>query len=97
MSNPFDKLVDKVDEIHQKNFSVDVRIDGFPTKGIFDEITDEFEGVDAVLRTLEIPISDLPLVPMKNDETKIFMVADGRTFILHKQGRVGKNVTLELR
>lgn len=95
--NSFDALVDDLDDVHQTTFAVDVVINGETTKGIFDEETDEFEGVSDVYRTLELPLSALPLTPIENDVSTVLLVDDGRTFTVYKQARIGKKITLELR
>lgn len=95
--NEFDTLVDELDDIHQKTFGVDVVINGEPTTGIFDEETGEFEDVSNIYRTLELPLSALPSTTIENEESTVYLVGDGRTFVVYRQGRIGKNVTLELR
>ena len=97
--NHFDTLVDQLDTIQQDHFGVDVYIDGSmnSVRGVFDENTEEFEGVGSEYRTLEIPLSELSSTTIENGETVIRMGGDDRTFTVHRHGRVGKNVTLELR
>ncbi len=95
--NSFDTLVDELDNVHQATFAVAVVINGEDTMGIFDEESSEFEDTSGIYRTLEISISDLPSTPILNDESTVYMVADGRTFTVHRQDRIGNQITLELR
>jgi len=96
MSNVFDALVDEVDNIHQKTFAIDVTIDGEDCRGIFDEKTDEFEGVGTGYRTFEIPESDLP-VAIENGRSQLYLIATDRTFTIHLTERIGTQVMMELR
>ena len=91
----FDALVDQIDEIQQDTFGIIVEIDGVEYEGIFDERADEFEGVDTMYRTLELPLNNLP--SLTNDETIVHLVNDGRTFTLYRHGRINNQMVLELR
>ena len=92
----FDTLVDKLDDVHKSAFAVVAVINGEDVKGIFDEASDEFEGVSDMIRTFEITMSDLPSTPILNEDSTVYMVSDGRTFTVHNQFRVGKQITLTL-
>ena len=94
--NSFDALIDELDQVHQNTFSIDVEINGESVRGIFDEKTDDFEGVGTGYRTLEIPLSDLP-EDIENGSTTVYLIHSDRTFTIHLQERIGNNVTLELR
>ena len=93
----FDALVNSMDDVHKNTFGVVAVINGEDVKGIFDEETDEFEGVSNIYRTLDVLMSDLPSTPIINDDTTVLMVGDGRTFTVHEHPRVGNTVTLVLR
>jgi len=92
----FDTLVNKMDEIQLKTFAITVEINGVEYEGVFDERADEFEGVDTMYRTLELPLSNLPS-PITNDETTVLLIGDSRLFTVHKHGRINDQMVLELR
>ena len=90
----FDTLVDELDNIQQDTFAVEVMMLGEVVEGIFDEGSDEFEGVDTMAITLEIPISVLPLGVSQGD--KLTLISDGRVFTINRVLVEGKLNILEL-
>ena len=85
----FDTLVDDLDSVQQDAFATAVMINGVETKGIFDEGSNEFESIDTMDRTLEIPVSDLPS-GIEAGITKLTLIADGREFTINKVLQEGK-------
>lgn len=97
MSFNFDAAVANLDKIHQDYFGILVEIDGVEYTGVFDEVPDQFEGVDVMHRTLEVPLSDLPSVNIENGETKVKLLTDGRIFTVHLHEPVDTQLVMELR
>jgi hypothetical protein len=93
----FDACVSKLDEVHQNMFGILVEIDGNEYTGVFDEVPDQFEGVDTMVRTLEIPVSDLSSVNIENDITKVKLLTDDRIFTVHLHEPVDTQMVMELR
>ncbi len=93
--NAFDTLVNEMDNVQLATFAITVEINGVEYQGVFDEQADQFEGVDTMYRTLELPLSNLPSIT--NDETTVYLVADDRLFTVYKHGRINNQMVLELR
>ena len=91
----FDVLLTDLDNVQRDVFAVDVTIDGNPVQGIFDEYSNEFEGVGTMIRTLEIPKSDLPS-GIELDVSTLTLISDGRTFTIHWISQDGNQMVLDL-
>lgn len=97
MSFNFDNAVSKLDKIHQDIYGILVEIDGNDYTAIFDEQPDNFEGVETMHYTLEIPMSDLSSVNIENDVTTVKLLSDDRLFTIHRHNQVDTQMVLELR
>lgn len=91
----FDNLMNLMDDVQQDTFGIEVLINGQTVKGVFDEVTDYFGGVEVMNRSLDIPESDLPsnIIP---DSTTVKLMCDGRTFTIRTMNLVGNQYVLEL-
>lgn len=97
--NNFDALVDKMDEIHQQTFAINVLVGDFPAEGIFNEEPDQFEGVGTMYRTLEIPVSELPFPVsyIEHDVTRVILTENGREFTVNNSETVNNQFVMVLR
>lgn len=95
MVSKFDAQIDRIDNVHMKEFGETVIIDGVETTAVYDHFFAEVDGVDIEHRFIEMPKTNLPPGVVEDDST-VKIVSTGETFTVYRIEPDGKQVLIRL-